>query len=143
MRSGDERSGLEAAAFVRGGETRELADIYVRRGLYATLAMTAAQQLMVHNISEMTAARPIQAALASAAAFSAGAVPPLLIALVMPAGFETATVSVAFLAFLVVLAPSAPERAKPAWRRRCFVSCFGGRLQWRSPPALAVFGAHV
>ena len=80
-------------------ETRELAGIYVKRGLDATLAMTVAQQLMVHDalgahtrdelgISEMTAARPVQAALTSAAAFSAGAAPPLLIALATPAGFD-------------------------------------------------------
>lgn len=98
----------------RAGETRELADIYVKRGLDATLAMTVAEQLMVHDalgahtrdelgISDMTAARPVQAALASAAAFSAGAAPPLLIALVTPTGFEIATVSVASLALLAVL----------------------------------------
>jgi VIT1/CCC1 family predicted Fe2+/Mn2+ transporter len=98
----------------RAGETRELADIYVRRGLDTALAMTVAEQLMVHDalgahtrdelgISDMTAARPMQAALASGAAFSAGAAPPLLIALATPTGFETVTVSIASLIFLAVL----------------------------------------
>ena len=107
------REGKELLAN-RAGETGELADIYVKRGLDTTLAMAVAEQLMVHDalgahtrdelgISEMTAARPIQAALASAAAFSAGGAPPLLIALATPTGFETTTVSVASLAFLVVL----------------------------------------
>ena len=98
----------------RAGETRELIGIYVKRGLDRVLAMKVAEQLMLHDalgahtrdelgISDMTAARPVQAALASAAAFSAGGAPPLLIALVTPTGFEIAAVSVASLAFLVVL----------------------------------------
>jgi VIT1/CCC1 family predicted Fe2+/Mn2+ transporter len=98
----------------RAGETKELADIYVKRGLDAALALTVAEQLMIHDaldahtrdelgISEMTAARPVQAALASAAAFSAGALPPLFIALVAPSGFVTSAVSVVSLLFLVVL----------------------------------------
>jgi VIT1/CCC1 family predicted Fe2+/Mn2+ transporter len=48
-------------------------------------------------------ARPIQAALASAAAFSAGGLPPLLIAAVTPAGVVTATISVVSLVLLMVL----------------------------------------
>lgn len=57
----------------RAGETKELAGIYVKRGLDATLAMTVAEQLMAHDalgahtrdelqISGMTTARPVQAA---------------------------------------------------------------------------------
>jgi VIT1/CCC1 family predicted Fe2+/Mn2+ transporter len=98
----------------RAGETRELADIYAKRGLDATLAMTVAKQLMVHDalgahtrdelgISDLTSARPVQAALASAAAFSVGGAPPLLVVLATPKGFEIATVSVASLALLAVL----------------------------------------
>jgi VIT1/CCC1 family predicted Fe2+/Mn2+ transporter len=98
----------------RTGETRELADIYVKRGLDPALAMKVAEQLMAHDalgahtrdelgISDMTAARPVQAALASAAAFSAGAAPAILIALMTPTGIEIATVSVSSLVFLVVL----------------------------------------
>ena len=98
----------------RTGETRELADIYVKRGLDPALAMKVSEQLMAHDalgahtrdelgISDMTAARPVQAALASAAAFSAGAAPAILIALMTPTGIEIATVSVSSLVFLVVL----------------------------------------
>jgi VIT1/CCC1 family predicted Fe2+/Mn2+ transporter len=71
------------------GEVRELADIYVQRGLDTSLARTVAQQLMAHDavaahardelgISENFSARPLQAALASAAAFAVGAALPIL-----------------------------------------------------------------
>jgi VIT1/CCC1 family predicted Fe2+/Mn2+ transporter len=66
------------------GEHKELASIYVARGLDPSLAKQVAQQLMAHDalgahardelgISEAVAARPIQAALASAASFAVGA----------------------------------------------------------------------
>jgi VIT1/CCC1 family predicted Fe2+/Mn2+ transporter len=70
-------------------EVRELAGIYAKRGVEPALASTVARQLMAHDalaahardelgISETVAARPLQAALASAAAFAAGAVLPIL-----------------------------------------------------------------
>jgi len=76
-----ERSELAADA---EAEQRELAGIYVRRGLTPALADQVATQLMAHDalgahardelgISETLSARPIQAALASAASFTAGA----------------------------------------------------------------------
>ena len=55
------------------------------------------------GISDATAARPVQAALASAAAFSVGAALPLLMALVAPSGLVVAAVSVASLLFLALL----------------------------------------
>jgi VIT1/CCC1 family predicted Fe2+/Mn2+ transporter len=74
------------------GESRELTDIYVHRGLERALARQVAEQLMKHDalaahardelgLSSLSKARPIQAALASAGSFSAGAVIPLLVAL--------------------------------------------------------------
>ena len=77
------------------GELRELAGIYVRRGVAPELARTVAHQLMAHDalaahardelgISENLAARPLQAALASAAAFAAGAAVPILTITVAP-----------------------------------------------------------
>ncbi|EKF72821.1 hypothetical protein A11A3_16812 [Alcanivorax hongdengensis A-11-3] len=77
-------------------EKMELAEIYVRRGLAPQLASTVAAQLMAHDalgahardelgISDVTTARPIQAALASAATFSVGAALPLLVVLLLPA----------------------------------------------------------
>ncbi|MGN6103289.1 MAG: VIT1/CCC1 transporter family protein [Devosia sp.] len=76
-------------------ERRELAEIYVRRGLDAELAQQVADQFMRKDalgahlrdelgISEVTAARPIQAALTSAATFASGAVVPVLAAWLLP-----------------------------------------------------------
>ena len=76
-------------------EIAELAGIYAARGLDPALARQVAVQLMRHDalgahardelgISEITTARPIQAALTSALTFAAGAAPPLLVALVAP-----------------------------------------------------------
>ncbi len=76
-------------------EHKELAGIYMSRGLDAHLAKQVAEQLMKHDalgahardelgISEITTARPIQAALSSAAAFSVGAALPLGLAFVLP-----------------------------------------------------------
>ena len=75
-------------------EHREMTAIYVGRGLDTGLASTVATQLMAHDalgahvrdelgISEISAARPVQAALASAVTFSVGAVLPLLIVLLV------------------------------------------------------------
>jgi len=77
-------------------EHRELASIYVQRGLDRTLAQEVAAQLMAHDalrthardelgISEATQARPLQAALASALSFAVGAAMPLAITAVTPA----------------------------------------------------------
>lgn len=76
-------------------ETRELAGIYVGRGVAPDLATEVARQMMAHDalgahardelgISEITTARPIQAALTSAITFSAGAALPLVVAAVAP-----------------------------------------------------------
>jgi hypothetical protein len=77
------------------GEHRELAAIYVDRGLDPALAKQVAQQLMAHNalqahardelgITEVLRARPIQAGLTSALSFAVGAVLPLLISSLAP-----------------------------------------------------------
>ena len=78
------------------GEHRELAAIYVGRGLDPALAEQVAEQLMAHDaldahardelgITESLKAKPIQAALASAASFAAGAAAPLLVTAFAPA----------------------------------------------------------
>jgi VIT1/CCC1 family predicted Fe2+/Mn2+ transporter len=87
-----ERAELE---FDFAGESRELTEIYVRRGLDHALAVQVAAQLMAHDalgthardelgLSEATAARPIQAAVTSAASFATGAALPLLVAVCAP-----------------------------------------------------------
>ncbi|MFA7009301.1 MAG: VIT family protein [Elusimicrobiales bacterium] len=94
------------------GEHRELESIYVKRGLEAPLARQVADQLMAHDalgahardelgISVNSTARPVQAALASAATFSIGGAMPLLIALAVP---EVSLIPVIFGATLVCLA---------------------------------------
>jgi VIT1/CCC1 family predicted Fe2+/Mn2+ transporter len=77
------------------GELRELTGIYVKRGLDRDLAHRVAEQLTAHDaigahardelgLSAATAARPVQAALASAAAFTVGAAIPLVTAAFAP-----------------------------------------------------------
>ncbi len=96
------------------GEQDELTGIYVARGLDAGLARDVARQLMSTDalrahirdelgLSEQLAARPLQAALASAATFAAGALLPVLTAAVVPAVWVTAAVSIVSLAYLATL----------------------------------------
>jgi len=96
------------------GEHKELAAIYVSRGLDRSLAKQVADQLMAHDalgahardelgISESLAARPIQAALSSAASFAVGAALPLAAVLVSPQHLLIAVVAAASLIFLAAL----------------------------------------
>jgi len=96
------------------GEHKELAAIYVARGLHPALAKEVAQQLMAHDaldahardelgISETIRARPLQAALASAASFAVGAGMPLLVTAVSPTAMLIPLVAGTSLVFLAVL----------------------------------------
>jgi len=96
------------------GEHKELMAIYVARGLDPALAKQVAGQLMAHDalgahardelgISTTLTARPIQAALASAASFVAGGVMPLAVAALAPAAVLIPIVSGSSLLFLAVL----------------------------------------
>jgi VIT1/CCC1 family predicted Fe2+/Mn2+ transporter len=95
-------------------ETNELTEIYVQRGVDQALARQVAEQLMAKDaitahardelgISEISTARPVQAALASAATFSVGAAMPLLMVLVSPSTALVPVVSAASLGFLALL----------------------------------------
>lgn len=95
-------------------EREELAQIYVQRGIAPDLARQVADQLMANDalgahardelgISEITTARPIQAALTSAATFSVGAAMPLAMVLVAPVNWLVWVVSAASLLFLALL----------------------------------------
>ena len=106
-----ERGELAAAP---EAERNELAGIYVARGLSRDLAVQVADQLMAKDaleahawdelgIQETTQARPIQAAVASAACFAAGAAPPVLLAVILPDRTLTFGVIGASLALLFVL----------------------------------------
>src|SRR5580700_10575541 len=95
-------------------ELDELAEIYVKRGVDGVLARQVAFQLMAKDalgahardelgISEITTARPVQAALTSAASFSVGAAMPLLMVVVSPPGALIPFLSAASLGFLALL----------------------------------------
>jgi VIT1/CCC1 family predicted Fe2+/Mn2+ transporter len=96
------------------GEFRELTAIYVHRGLDAALAKQVAEKLMSHDalaahareelgISEITTARPLQAALTSAASFSTGAILPLLVAAIAPAQWAIPAIALSALISLAIL----------------------------------------
>jgi VIT1/CCC1 family predicted Fe2+/Mn2+ transporter len=95
-------------------EERELSAIYRKRGLDSDLARKVARVLMAKDalaahardelgISNITQARPVQAALASAATFSVGAALPLLAVIVSPGRFIIASVAVSSLVYLAIL----------------------------------------
>jgi VIT1/CCC1 family predicted Fe2+/Mn2+ transporter len=96
------------------GELKELAAIYVSRGLAPALAKQVAIQLMAHDalgahardelgISAALQARPMQAALASAASFAVGAALPLAVTAIVPDAGLIPLVSGTSLLFLALL----------------------------------------
>lgn len=106
----EQRSLDENMAF----ELEELAQIYENRGLDATLARQVAEQLMAHDalgahardelgIFEHLRARPVQAALSSAATFTVGAALPLLVAWLVPGPQLIPAVALLSLLFLATL----------------------------------------
>jgi vacuolar iron transporter family protein len=95
-------------------EHAELAAIYVSRGLAPDTAQSVATQLMAHDalgahsrdelgISDTSAAKPVQAALASALTFAVGAALPLVVVLLAPASVLNVVVAISSLVFLAVL----------------------------------------
>jgi len=107
----EERAELETDY---AGERRELAEIYVRRGLDRNLAKQVATQLMAHDalgshardelgLSSVSRARPLQAALASAASFAAGAALPLAVAALAPERFRMPLIVAVSLLCLLIL----------------------------------------
>jgi vacuolar iron transporter family protein len=95
-------------------ERQELADIYVKRGLNSDLALEVADQLMAKDalsahardelgISEISTARPLQAALASATTFSTGAAAPLVVVPFAPQPWLVPLVGLVSIACLTLL----------------------------------------
>jgi VIT1/CCC1 family predicted Fe2+/Mn2+ transporter len=95
-------------------EQEELTRIYMGRGLDTDLARKVAVQLMAHDalgahardelgISDLTAAKPVQAALASAASFATGAALPLVVVMLSPRSLLLPATVMASLFFLVLL----------------------------------------
>lgn len=136
-------------------EHRELAAIYAKRGLDAALADQVATQLMTHDalgahardelgISETLGARPVQAALSSAASFTAGAALPLLVASMVPTGVLPASVAGSSLVFLATLGAVAARTGgasavKGAWR----VTFWGALAMALTAAVGALFGTAV
>jgi len=135
------------------GEQRELAGIYVGRGLGQPLAEQVAGELMAHDalgahardelgLSETTAARPTQAALASAASFSAGAVLPIAVVAVASPPHSMLLVSIASIGFLAGLgAVSAGIGGAPVWNGTWRVAFWGAVAMAVTAGAGALFGA--
>jgi VIT1/CCC1 family predicted Fe2+/Mn2+ transporter len=151
----DIRREREALSDNRDGELRELAGIYVKRGLDKALASQVAEQLMAHDalgahardelgISDATAARPIQAGLASAAAFSVGAALPLLLVLVTPNSFVVEAVSIASLLFLALLGVVGAKTGGSSMLKAAIRVTFWGALAMAVTAGIgAVFGTRV
>ena len=136
-------------------EQRELAGIYIKRGLDRELATQVAGQLMQHDalgahardelgISQALSARPVQAALASAASFAVGAALPLAVVALAPQHLLIAGVSACSLVFLALLGGLAARvgGASPvagAWR----VSFWGALAMAATAGVGAALGAAV
>jgi VIT1/CCC1 family predicted Fe2+/Mn2+ transporter len=137
----------------RAHEHEELAGIYRARGLDAELAGRVAEQLMAHDalgahardelgITEMHSARPVQAALASAATFAVGAAMPLLTVLVAPASHAGEVVAATSLVFLAVLGGVAAGAGGAPVAKASFRVTFWGALAMALTAAAgAWFGA--
>ena len=121
------------------GEQKELAAIYVGRGLDATLAKQVAKQLMAHDalgahardelgISPALSARPLQAALASAASFAVGAAMPLVVAIIAPDAALIPLVSGTSLLFLAMLGALAAHAGGASMKLGALRVTFWGAL---------------
>lgn len=133
-------------------ELAELAAIYVERGLDESLAIQVAEQLTKHDalgahardelgISEAMSARPVQAAFASAAMFSAGAALPLATAFFLPEKRIPIIVSVTSLFFLALLGGvSARAGGAPVARAVARVTFWGALAMVATAAIGAVFG---
>lgn len=137
------------------GEHRELAGIYAARGLDADLADKVATQLMAHDaigahardelgISDVLSARPIQAALASAASFAVGAVLPIAVTALSPATQLIPWVAASSLVFLALLGSTAARAGGAsmltgAWR----VTFWGAAAMAITAGVGALFGTEA
>lgn len=136
-------------------EHEELASIYVQRGLDRPLASRVASQLMTHDalgahardelgISDTLAAKPVQAAMASAGTFAAGAALPLLVVLTIPNAalmWSLAGSSLLFLALLGLVAARAG--GAPALPSVVRVSFWGALAMGLTAAVGALFGASA
>lgn len=133
-------------------EREELANLYVARGVELSLARQVADQLMAKDalgahardelgISEITTARPIQAAIASASTFAAGAALPLVGALLAPQALIAPVVSAASIVFLAALgAVGAKAGGAPIGKAVVRVTFWGALALGATAAVGALFG---
>ena len=133
-------------------ELAELAGIYAERGVEPGLAREVARQLMAKDavgahardelgISEMSTARPVQAAFTSAITFSAGAALPLVMAIVTPLPVLVPAVSGASIAFLALLGGvGARAGGAPIWKAVARVTFWGAMAMALTAGVGALFG---
>jgi VIT1/CCC1 family predicted Fe2+/Mn2+ transporter len=136
-------------------ERAELAEIYITRGLGRDLATQVADQLMACNalgahardelgIQETTRARPIQAAVASAAAFAVGAALPTVLAALLPVGILTPGVVVATLGLLLALGGVAARLGGASLARGALRVAFWGAVAMACTAGVGrLFGAGI
>ncbi len=136
-------------------ELEELAAIYEKRGVEPVLAKQVAQQLMAHDalgahasdelgISSIMSARPVQAALASAASFAIGAALPLLTVILVPDSALVWAVTATALIFLAVLgALSAWTGGAPILRSTVRVAFWGALAMFLTAVVGSLFGTAV
>ena len=148
------RERAELAAYP-AHEHQELASIYVTRGLTPELAAQVAQQLMAYDavgahardelgISEAVSARPVQAALTSAATFAAGAALPLLTAVLAPAAQLVPLLAGTSLVFLTALgALAARAGGAPVLKAALRVAFWGALAMAITAGVGRLFGAVV
>jgi VIT1/CCC1 family predicted Fe2+/Mn2+ transporter len=134
-------------------ELDELTEIYARRGVEPGLARQVAQQLMAKDalgahardelgITDVTAARPVQAAITSAATFASGAALPLIVVPLAPAAHLAWIVSIASLASLALLgALSARSGGADLWRAIVRVTFWGALAMAVTAGIGKLFGA--
>lgn len=136
-------------------ELQELTDIYIGRGLDPALAGTVAHQLMEHDalgahardelgLTDVHAARPIQAALASAVTFAGGAALPLLLTLVSPMSSLIPLVSAGSLVFLAIMgAVAARAGGANIWAGAGRVTLWGALAMAATALVGSLFGTTV
>ncbi len=136
-------------------ERAELAGIYTARGLSPDLALQVADRLMAHDalgahardelgMHESTRARPIQAAIASAASFAAGAAPPTILAALLPAGALSLAVVGITLMLLLALGGLAARLGGASLTRGALRVAFWGAVAMAGTSVVGrLFGAVV
>jgi VIT1/CCC1 family predicted Fe2+/Mn2+ transporter len=137
------------------GERRELMAIYMSRGLSQGLAKQVADELTAHDalgahardelgITDLSIARPLQAAAASAASFVAGSLLPLAVTTLAPVGTVLVAVPITTLVFLAALGSVAARAGGASIAIGALRVTFWGALAMAATAAIGeLFGTVV